>query len=164
VPALALLAGLAAYPALATDRLGSVVGGVAIAAVVAFAAGLAGRWAFLLACGPVGFGAEYAVFLRLRGDEVDSRAPFLAALVLLATELAFESISADGTAAERDLIVRQGLAVAGAVVLTALVGGLVLVLATTANSGLVLEAVGVIAAVAAVALLVRVGTRAREPG
>jgi len=161
LPAVALLAGLALYPALAGDRLTSVVAGIGAAGLLVFAVGLAGRWPLLLAWGLTGFGAEYAFFLRLRGGAVEARAPFLAAVLLLVAELGFESISADGTASERELVVRTALATAAAVTVTAFAGGLLLLLGSSANSGLVLEGVGVAATVAAVALVVRVGSRAR---
>jgi len=152
------------YPAVATDRLPALVTTVGAVGVAAFALGLAGRWPWLLVWGPIGLGAEYGLFLRLRGGAVDARAPFLAAVLLLATELAFESIAADGTVPERALVLRHGLALAAAVAATAFGGGLLLVLGSSASAGLVLEAVGAAAAVAALALLVRVGARAPAAG
>src|SRR5439155_12961262 len=76
---LALLAGVAAYSALAGDRLVQVVAGLGAAGCALVALALALRQAFLLAWGIAGVGAGYAVFLSLRSGTVDSRAPFVAA-------------------------------------------------------------------------------------
>ena len=70
-----LLGLLVGYPALAGDRLAWVVAAVGIFGWVVFALGLLGRWPLLLVWGIAAFGAEYALFLRLRGGSVDARAP-----------------------------------------------------------------------------------------
>src|SRR5439155_17435607 len=61
----ALLTGLVVYPAVAGDRLVPLVIGVGVAGWFLFALGLL-RWPALLGWGLGGFGAEYALFLRLR--------------------------------------------------------------------------------------------------
>ena len=101
------------------------------------------------------FGAEYAVFLRLRPDAVDSRAPLVAAGLLLAAELAFGAVAAEGGRYERSLVAAEALMLLGAAFATILAGGVLLVIAGTVNAGVALEAVGAFAAVCAVGLLAR---------
>jgi hypothetical protein len=62
------------YPAAATGRDVLVVVGIGAAASALTAVGLLFRWWLVLAWGFAAFGAEYAVFLRLRGGAVDVRA------------------------------------------------------------------------------------------
>ena len=155
-----LLGGLVAYPAAAGDRLAWVVAAVGIAGWLLFLLGLV-RWPALLGWGLAGFGAEYAVFLRLRGGAVDSRAPAVAAALLLVAELAFLSAGGGLAGADRALTVRMIGAVAAAVAGAALVADLLLVASGSAAGNLSWEAAGVLAAVLSVAFVVRVAARAR---
>lgn len=126
------------------------------AACALAAVGLALRWWLVLAWGFVLFGAEYAVFLRLRPDAVDARAPLVAAGLLVAAELAFDSVAPEGGRRERALVVSELLTLLGAAFATVLTGGVLLVVAGTATSGVTLEAVGAFAAVCAVGALARI--------
>src|SRR5439155_23936033 len=124
--AMVLLGGLVAYPAVAGDRLAAVVAGIGIAGWLLLVLGLV-RWPLLLGWGVAGFGAEYAVFLRLRGGSVDSRAPAVAAVLLLVAELSYLSVSGGLAGADRALKVRMVGAVAAAVAGVALLADLLLV-------------------------------------
>jgi hypothetical protein len=154
--ALVVLAGLAAYPVAAGNREVLVVLALGAAACALAAVGLAFRWWLVVAWGLALFGAEYAVFLRLRPDAVDAGAPLVAAALLVAAELAFGAVAAEGGRYERSLVAAEGLALAGAAFATVLAGGFLLVVAGTANAGVALEAVGAFAAVCAVGVVARI--------
>jgi hypothetical protein len=154
-----LLVGLAAYPVAAGDRQVRVVLGIAVAACVVAAVGLVFRWWLAVAWGFALFGAEYAVFLRLRPDAVDSRAPLVAAGLLVAAELAFGAVAAEGGRYERPLVIAEAVTLVGAAFGTVLAGGFLLVVAGTVSAGIALEAVGAFAAVCAVGLVARIAGR-----
>jgi hypothetical protein len=132
-----------------------VVVGIGVAASVLVAVGLAFRWWLVLGWGLAVFGAEYAVFLRLRGGAVDARAPLVAAALLVAAELAFDSIAPEGGSRERPLVVSEAAALLAAALVTVAAAALVLVVAGSARSGVGLEAVGALAAVGVLAVLIR---------
>ena len=155
-----LLGGLVAYPALAGHRLVPVVVVVGVAGWALFALGF--RWPPLLGWGLAGFGAEYALFLRLRGGAVDSRAPAVAAALILVAELAYLSVRGGLEGADRALAARLVGAIAAAVAGTALVADLLLVASGSASGNLAFEAAGVFASVLAVALVVRVAATRRS--
>jgi hypothetical protein len=123
---------------------------------------LAGRWPSLIGWALAIFGAEYAVFLMLRGGSVDSRAPFVAAGLVLVGELSFAAAGRSSGRAERAVVVRSALAVAGAAAGAAIVGGVVLVASGSVGSGVAFEAIGVVAATVAVAAVLRIAARTRE--
>jgi hypothetical protein len=150
------------YPAAAGDRLVPLVAVVGIVGWLLVGLGLMIRKPALLAWGLAGFGAEYAIFLRLRGGSVDSRASFIAAGLLLAAELAFLSVGGVLAGADRPLIIRTAAGIAAAVASAALLADLLLVASGSANAGLALEAIGVGAAVLTVALVVRLAARSRD--
>ena len=151
---LVVLGGLVAYPAVATHRLVPVVVTVGVLGWALVVVGL--RWPALIAWGLGGFGAEYALYLRLRGGSVDSRAPAVAAALILVAELAYFAVRGGLEGADRALVARVVGATAAAVAGTALVADLVLVASGSASGNLAVEAAGVLAAVLAVALVVRV--------
>jgi len=162
VAALALFAGLVVYPAAAGDRLVPLVIAVGSAGWALLALGLL-RWPALIGWGLAGFGAEYAVFLRLRGGSVDSRAPAVAAALLLVAELAFLSARGGIQGADRTFVARVVASTAAAVAGTALLADLLLVASGSANGSLGVEAGGVLASVLVVALVVRVAARGATP-
>lgn len=129
--------------------------GIGAAACALALVGLAFRWWLVLAWGFAAFGAEYAVFVRLRGGAVDARAPLVAAALLVAAELAFDSIAPEGGTRERSLLVAQLVALLAAALLTVAVAALVLVVGGSARSGVALEAFGALAAVTVLAIVVR---------
>jgi len=131
------------------------LGGIGLA-VTALA--LAGCWARLLPVGFVGIGAGYAVFLSLRPGTVDARAPTVAALFFIAAELSFWSIERRSWRSEGQVVVRRVALLVSAGLATAIVGGLLLLIASERRSGIGQEAAGVAAAVltlAVVAVLAR---------
>jgi hypothetical protein len=160
--ALALLAGVLAYSATADDRLPQVVGGVGAAGLVVTALALVGRWPSLLPWGIVGVGAAYAVLISLHGGTVDSNAPFVAAALFAAAELAFWSIEPHRGSSERAVLVRQTLFVCVGALGTALVGALLLVAVAETTGGVAYEALGVGAAVVIIAIVAVLTARSRD--
>jgi hypothetical protein len=156
-----LLAGLVLYPALSGHRLVPLVIGVGVAGWLLFALGLL-RWPPLLGWGLGGFGAEYALYLRLHGGSVDSRAPAVAAVLLLVGELGFLSARGGLPGADRALVARVVGSTAAAVAGAALLADLLLVVSGSANGNVSVEAGGVLAAVLAVAFVVRVAATPRR--
>jgi hypothetical protein len=139
-----------------------VVTGLGIGAWLVLVVALIARWASLTGWALAIFGAEYGLFLRLRGGSVDSRAPFVAALLVVVAELSFAAVGRSRGSAERPVVIRRALALAGAAAGSAVVGGVVLVAAGSVGSGLALEAVAVIAAAVAVAAVLGIAARTRE--
>ena len=146
---------------LATPRLQPVVGGLAAAGVAALAAGLAVRVAALVAGGVGLAGGAYAAWFLVRGGDVDTRSPLYGVGLLVAAELAFAALERrtarlePGTATRRVAI--GGLLALASVGLTALV---LAAAAAPADGGVPLQAVGLAAALAALAVVAVLG-RAR---
>ena len=117
--------------------------------------GLATRWGPVLGWGLAALGGEYAVLFAAQGSALDTLTPVYAGAFILVAELAFWSIErrvpawTEGGLAERRLARLAGVS-AGAVV----VSGLVLILgAASGGGGIALEAIGVVAAIGAIALV-----------
>jgi hypothetical protein len=106
-------------------------------------------------------GAEYGVFLGLRGGTVDRWAPLVAAALFLAAELGFGAVGQRTPAPEGVLAVRSVLWLATGAGATAALGALLLAAAGGGGAGVGLEAVGVAATVAALAFVVLLVARAR---
>jgi hypothetical protein len=152
IVALALFAGLTAYPALASDRLGEFLllpGAfgtlVLIVALVVRVPSLV-PWALVLLLG------EYTAFLLLDGR--DRFAPIVAGGLVLVAELAHWGIEPRSVGRARELTARRVL------ILLAIAGGSAALAAfllgaseLAAGGGLALEALGVASAVGTVALL-----------
>jgi hypothetical protein len=153
-------AGVVAYSDVASDRLPEVVGvvGVAGGALMAFA--LFTRWRSVFPVGIALVGASYGAFLAIHNGAVDQWAPAVAAALFVAAELGFWSLERSPSRSERAVLLRRLAGLVGAAVVTALVGSLVLVVATGASGGVPLEAAGVGAAVLAVAAIARLASRA----
>jgi putative flippase GtrA len=132
--------------------------GAAGGVLMAFA--LATRWRAVFPFGLVLVGASYAVFLAVRNGSVDPWAPVVAAALLVAAELGYWSLERSPSRSERAVVLRRLAGLAGAAVVTVLVGSLVLLIATGAAGGVALEAAGVAAAVLAVAAITRLASRA----
>ena len=135
-------------------------GGVGVAGCALTAFALLTRWRTVFPFGLALVGTSYAVYLALRNGAVDARAPAVAAALFAAAELGFWSLERTPSPSETTVLVRRVAALAASVLLTALVGTLLLVLATGATGGVGLEAAGVAAAVVAVALIARLASRA----
>jgi hypothetical protein len=162
VAALALTAGVVAYSAAAGSRLPEVVAGVGAVGLLLVVLSLAGRWPSLLPLGLAGVGAAYAVYLSLRSGTIDPRAPVVAAALFAGAELAYWSIEQQEGRAERAVLVRRIAFVVAGALGTAILGSLLLIAAGGGSGGMTLEAVGVAAAVALLALIAFLA--ARSPG
>lgn len=133
------------------------MGGIGLAAVVLLGIGLAARssgvllWAIALA------GAEYGAFLAIRGGSVDGYAPIYGAGLLLVAELAFWSFERRVPGLPGEVLTfRRATLVFAICVAAGGIGGLILAMSeASVNGGLWLEALGVTAAVGALALLAR---------
>lgn len=145
---------------MASDRLPAVVGGIGAVGGVVIAFALATRWRSAFPFGLALVGASYGVFLAVRNGAVDRWAPAVAAALFVAAELGYWSLERSPSRSERAVLLRRVEGVLGAAVVTALVGTLVLVVATGAAGGIALEAAGVAAAVLAVAAIARLASRA----
>ena len=132
------------------------VSGIGAAGWILVAVALAGRWPFVAAWGLAAIGAEYAVFLRLRTGPIDSRAPFVAAGLVLAAELLYRSVTPFDGRREAALLLAWGSRALALVVGTLVVGEVVLLAAGSVRSGVGLEVFGVAAAVVALALVARI--------
>jgi len=153
-------AGVVAYAVVASDRLAEVVGIVGVAGGVLMAFALCTRWRSVFPLGIALVGASYGVFLGIHNGPVDQWAPAVAAALFVAAELGFWSLERSASRSEGAVLLRRVGGLAGAAVVTALIGSLVLVVATGASGGVPLEAAGVGAAVLAVAAIARLASRA----
>jgi hypothetical protein len=143
----------------AANRLVPVVIGIGVFGWALVVVGL--RWPMLIGWGLGAFGAEYALYLRLRGCAVDSRSPAVAAALILVAELAYFAVRGGLDGADRALVVRVVGATAAAVAGAALLADLLLVASGSASGNLAVEAGGVLAAVLSIALVVRVAATRR---
>jgi hypothetical protein len=151
-----LAAAVAVYSVAAGDRLPEVIAGVGAAGCVLIVLAFVVRRPSVFPVGLAGVGAAYALFLSLRGDAVDPRAPAVAAVLFAAAELGFWSLERTASRSERPPLVRRIVGLALGALLTALLGSLVLGLTSDVGGSVALEAAGVAAAVvmlAAIALL-----------
>jgi hypothetical protein len=128
------------------------VGGVALLPLLL---GLAVRWSPPLVLGVAILGAQQAVRLALGSDELDTWAPASAGFLLLVAELAWWSIEprvpawSEAWLAPLRLVSVLAVCAAGAVL-----AGIVLVVASSkVGGGVVLELVGVLAAISALAVV-----------
>jgi hypothetical protein len=156
--AVAVLAavGLAAYPAAQDIRLQPLSLALAVVGVFVLALGVLARWPAAIGFGLVSLGGTYAVLFAAEGSRLDRLAPGYAAGLLLVAELAFWSIESRVPAwSDPELAIwrlaRLGLACAGAAVLGAVV--IADSAAATGGGGLLMETLGVVAAIGAIALV-----------
>ena len=147
---------------LATDRLLAVVAAVGALSLLLFAAALAFHLAALVAWAVAFCGAEYAVFLGVRGDTVDPWAPLVAAALFVAAELGCRAAESARSAPEAAVVLRSSFWLFGGALGAAALGAVLLAAAGGARSGLALEALGVAATVAALAVVVGVVSRAER--
>ena len=154
--------GVVAYSVAAGSRLPEVVAGVGALGLLLVALSLAGRWPSLLPLGLAGVGAAYAVYLSLRSGTIDPRAPVVAAALFAAAELAYWSIERQEGRAERAVLVRRTTFVLAGALGTAILASVLLIVAGGAGGGLALEALGVVAAVALLAVIAFLSTRPRD--
>ena len=151
-----------AYSALVGDRLVAVVTSIGCIGLSVTALALVGRWATLLPWGFVGVGASYAVFLSLRAGTVDARAPLLAAAFFVGVECSFWSIDRRSWRSERQVVLRRVVLLLLAGLATAILGGLLLLVASVRAAGVGYEAAGVVCAVLTLAVVAFLVRRSRE--
>jgi hypothetical protein len=157
-----LLGVVVAYSALVGDRLVAVVTSIGCIGLSVTALALVGRWATLLPWGFVGVGASYAVFLSLRAGTVDARAPLLAAAFFVGVECSFWSIDRRSWRSERQVVLRRVVLLSLAGLATAILGGLLLLVASVRTAGVGYEAAGVVGAVLTLAVVAFLVRRSRE--
>jgi hypothetical protein len=136
-----------------------VVAGVGAAGVLLVALAVAGRWPSLLPLGLVGVGAAYAVYLSLHTGSVDPWAPLVAAALFVAAELAYWSTERQEGRADRAVLVRRISFLALGALGTAILGGVLLIVAGGDSGGVALEAAGIVAAVVLLALIAFLAAR-----
>jgi hypothetical protein len=152
------LAAVAVYPVAAVGAMGLEAALGAAAALILVAALLA-RVAALVPLALGAFIAEYAVLL-VRRDDIDPFAPLVAAGVVVAAEAAFTSLAASRVELGRALLLRRSATVAGAAVGACACGFFLLGISQLrAAGGLGLQAVGLTAAAAALALVILAARR-----
>ena len=151
-----------AYSALVGDRLVAVVTSIGCIGLSVTALALVGRWATPLPWGFVGVGASYAVFLSLRAGTVDARAPLLAAAFFVGVECSFWSIDRRSWRSERQVVLRRVVLLSLAGLATAILGGLLLLVASVRAAGVGYEAAGVVCAVLTLAVVAFLVRRSRE--
>jgi hypothetical protein len=154
--AVATLGGVASYTATGGGTLASVGGTVAVAGALGLAAAVLARFAPLIPWA-VGLAGVGYVIGRQHHSVVDGWAAAVGAALLLAAELGAWSIAHDSRIREeRQVVVRQTVALALLVGTAALVSFILVgAAAVSASAGLALTAVGVAAAVAAVSVVLR---------
>jgi hypothetical protein len=153
-------AGIIAYADVSSDRLPAVVGGVGTVGGALMAFAFATRWRNVFPFGIALVGASYGGFLAIRNGAVDRWAPAVAAALFVAAELGYWSLERSPSRSERTVVLRRLAGLVGGTVVTALIGSLVLLIATGAAGGVLLEAAGVAAAVLALAAIARLASRA----
>lgn len=148
-------AGLAAYPAVQDVRLRLLAVALGALAVLLLAAGLAIRSGPVLGWGLAALGSEYAVLFAAQGQALDDLTPLYAGAFVLVAELAFWSIERRVPAwSERGLVERRFAHMVGVSMGAAVVAALVIVVAAASGGGgAALEAIGVAAAIGALALV-----------
>jgi hypothetical protein len=157
-----LLGAVVAYSAVAGDRFVAVIASVGCAGIVVTALAVAARWTSLLPWGLVGAGSAYGAFLSLRSGGIDTRAPAVAAALFVASELAYWSTERRSWRSEQDVVSRRlGLLVAAALA-TAVLGGLLLLIASGRRAGLGEEGAGVLASVLILTVVALLARRSRN--
>jgi len=133
-------------------RLALVLAGLAVALL---AVGLAARSGPVLGWGLAALGAEYAVLFAAEGRVLDELTPLYAGAFVLVAELAFWSIERRVPAWSEPTLVERRLArLAATCIGAAGVAALVIVVsAASGGGGIALEALGVVAAIGALALV-----------
>ncbi len=124
-------------------------------AVVVLASGLLLRIPAAVPTAVLVVGVEYAAVLAVQGDALDARAPVFAALLFAAAELGYWSLELrDAVADEAGAYLRRVGLLAGLTLGALALGQLLLgVVDIGERGGIAVEAIGVVAAVAALAIV-----------
>jgi len=159
---LALAAGLAAYPPLAASRFPWLHAGIAIGGFALLAAGLVLRRSVFFMWAIAVLGANYAVWLTLGAHELDQRVPVVGAGMLLAAEIAFDSLEPEVGRVEAATVLARAIVLVVVVLGSVAAGALVLAAASVPlNGGVAITALGAIAAVLVLALITRLAAERR---
>ncbi len=134
-------------------RIGTAAAGMF--AVVVLASGLLLRIPAAVPTAVLVVGVEYAAVLAVQGDALDARAPVFAALLFAAAELGYWSLELrDAVADEAGAYLRRVGLLAGLTLGALALGQLLLgVVDISERGGIAVEAIGVVAAVAALAIV-----------
>jgi hypothetical protein len=152
VPACLLVAAIGAYATVRQPLLAT----VAAPAVLLLALGVWRSWTATVPLALALVGAAYAATLVIEDAGVDGGAPLVAAAALLAGELAYWTAAPRAVPAEAGLVRRQAATAALLVLVTVCLGTLLLLVGgASVSGGLPLEALGVAAAAAALAVVAR---------
>jgi hypothetical protein len=156
---LALAAAIVIYSTSAGERLPDVIAGVGAGGCALIVVAFLIRRAAVFPVGLAGVGAAYGVFVSLRAEGVDPRAPFVAATFFVAAELGYAALDRGIAHSERAVVVRRAAALALAALASGLVGSLLLVATTGVGGSVALEAVGVAAATLTLAAIMVLASR-----
>jgi hypothetical protein len=146
----------------AGDRLVALVAALGGLGLFVTALALVTRWAAPLPWGFAGVGAAYALFLSLRPGTVDGRAPMVAAALFVAAELSYWSIERRSWPSEGQVVARRLALLVSAGLAAALVGGLLLLLASERGNGIGQEAAGIAAAVLTLLVIAALARRSGQ--
>jgi hypothetical protein len=156
----ALAAGLVAYAAARPERGGGALV-LGLAGLGLLVAGFVVARPFLVGPGLAAVGAAYLMSLALGPDALDRESPVVAAVFLLAAELAWWSLELLVSALPTALLVRRVFVLAGVALGALVTGAAVFATARTdVDGGLVLVAAGAAAAAAALMLVAALAARA----
>jgi len=153
---------LAAYPAVAASKLGWLYAGIAVGALVVLTTGMVLRRSALLLWALVALGGIYAVWLGIGTHALDQRMPIVGAGLLLTAELAFDSLEPEVGRPEANVVLARAIALVLLVLAAVAAGAVVLLMAAIPLSGgVVVTALGAVAAVLALALIARLTAERR---
>ncbi|MDQ2983384.1 MAG: hypothetical protein M3R70_05605 [Actinomycetota bacterium] len=143
------------YAALYADRLEQLVSVAGLGGLLLLTLGLVAREPFSATLGLAGVGAAYGLAAWTRGADVPLEAPVVAAALLTSAELAFWSLERLVAQEESAVAWRRAALVLGVAVASVFVGSMLLLpAAVPLELGLAGDVLGVVAAVAVVALVV----------
>ncbi len=159
-----ILAAVGAYAGLAAARWQGACAGLSVASIVVLAAAVAKRRAAVIPPAIALAASAYGVAVASRDPELDRAAVVVAALLLVAAELGFWSVELAAPVRYEARILTRRAALVAALGLGALATSGVIALAASqeADRSLVLQGLGVAAAVAIVGLIVGLVAAARS--
>lgn len=138
------------------------LGSLGSAGFAALAVGLVLRRSSLFVWALVLLGADYAVWLELGTHALDQRAPIVGGGLLLAAELAYDSLEPEVGRPEATAVLARGITLAAVTLVAVGAGALVLGAASVpVGGGVALTAVGAAAAVLVLALIARLAAERR---
>jgi hypothetical protein len=159
-------AGVAIYASLEADRLSYLVLALGLASTLVLVGGLATSGPLAVPVSLAGLAATWSIAASTRGPDAPGGTILAGVGIYAVAELAYWSLEQVSVRDEPELVARRAAGLAVRMVAALVLGALLLAgLTLHASGGLVLEAVGVSAAVglfALVVMLARAGHRAHE--